>query len=216
MLKITEKKRRDFQTVSLLFFFISFIGWVFETCVCLIQSGAPCDRGFLFLPICPVYGAPVCLIYLFFGRPSDGLFYRLSFKRKGKSVGQVRVLNKLISILAYFLTACIIATLAELFVGLVLESKGVSLWSYGGGEYSYKGIISLPVSLLWGVLISLVTQFVLPKVERGIGKIPKRLRGVLTIFLWLATGVDFLFNWWYVTQTGGHFDVVEYFKRGVK
>ena len=206
-----ENKKRDFQTVTLLFFLISFIGWAFETGVCFVQNGEFYDRGFLFLPFCPVYGAPVCLIYFLFGRPSDGLFYRLIERKKLKSGRQVRVLDKIVSIVAYFLTAMAIATLGELVVGLMLEKNGVTLWQYGG-NYCYKGLICLPVSLAWGVLISLFAQFVLEKIERFVARIPKKFGLFLSVFLWVALGIDFVLNWLYVVNNGTHFDVVDYFE----
>jgi uncharacterized membrane protein len=191
---------------------VSFIGWAFETGVCFVQSGEFYDRGFLLLPFCPVYGAPVCLIYLLFGRPSDGFFYRLIERKKQKLGRQVCVLDKILSIFAYFLTAMAIATLGELIVGIVLENNGVSLWSYGG-KFSYKGLVCLPVSVAWGGLISLFSQFALPKIENLVARIPKKFGLYLSIFLWVAIGIDFALNWLYVMKNGVHFDVVEYFKR---
>jgi uncharacterized membrane protein len=120
-----ENGKRNFQTLSIIFFVVSFIGWAFETGVCFVQSGEFYDRGFLLLPFCPVYGAPVCLIYLLFGRPSDGFFYRLIERKKQKLGRQVCVLDKILSIFAYFLTAMAIATLGELIVGLILEVAGI-------------------------------------------------------------------------------------------
>ena len=214
MKKEVKDGKGNFQSYSLLFFFTSFVGWVFETCVCLFQSGTLCDRGFLSLPFCPVYGAPVCVIYLLMGRPSDGLFYRLLTRKKQKSTGQVWKKEKIISVFFYFVSAMFIATTAELIVGLVLENAGVSLWSYGGLPLCYKGVICLPVSLLWGCLISLFTQFVLPKMEKVFLSLPKVLTTVLSVILWLAIGVDFVLNWKYSIDNGSHFDLVDYFKTG--
>ena len=212
MKKIVERKERNIQSISLLFFFVSFIGWLFETFVCLFQSGELCDRGFLSLPFCPVYGAPVCVIFLLFDAPSNGLFYRLLTKKKKKSTGHGGDFYKLISVVLYFLSATLIATGAELIVGLILEDAGVSLWSYNGVPLCYKGVICLPVSLFWGALISLFAQFVLPKIEKKIIAIPKGIKTVLCIVLWTAIGIDFILNWQFSLQNGTHFDVVNYFK----
>lgn len=214
MKKKVKARKGNFQSYSLLFFFTSFVGWVFETCVCLFQSGTLCDRGFLLLPFCPVYGAPVCVIYLLFGRPTDGLFYRLLTQKKQKSTGQVWKKEKIISVFLYFVSAMLIATTAELIVGLILEDAGVSLWSYGGLPLCYKGVICLPVSLIWGVLISLFTQFVLPKIEKFFLSLPKVLTTVLSVVLWVAIGVDFVLNWKYSIENGAHFDFVDYFNQG--
>ena len=212
MKKEEKNIKRNFQSSSLLFFFVSFVGWIFETLVCLFQSGTLCDRGFLFLPFCPVYGAPVCVIYLLLGRPTDGVFYRLLIRKKSKPTGQVCKECKSVSVLLYFLTAMVIATTAELVVGLVLDVMGVSLWSYGGLPLCYKGLICLPVSLLWGVLISLVAQFLLPKAEKAFVALPNRVKNILCVTLGLAMGVDFALNLSYSIANGTHFDAVDYFR----
>ncbi len=212
MKNVEKHKERNIQSISLLFFAVSFIGWVFETFVCLFQSGELCDRGFLTLPFCPVYGAPVCVVYFLFGTPSNGLFYRLLTKKKEKSTGQGREFYKLLSVVFYFLSATLIATGAELIVGLILDNAGVSLWSYNGVALCYKGVICLPVSLLWGTLISLFAQFLLPKIEKVIIATPKNVKTILTIVLWLAIGVDFILNWQFSLKNGTHFDVVDYLR----
>ena len=41
----------------LYFIFYSFLGWVMETCYCSICERRLVPRGFLYGPICPIYGA---------------------------------------------------------------------------------------------------------------------------------------------------------------
>jgi len=39
-----------------LFIIYSFMGWVYETIFCTIKGGKRENRGFLYGPICPIYG----------------------------------------------------------------------------------------------------------------------------------------------------------------
>ena len=50
----------------LYFVFYSFLGWVMETCYCSICERRLVPRGFLYGPICPIYGIGVLLMILFF------------------------------------------------------------------------------------------------------------------------------------------------------
>ena len=200
-------EKRDFKSVTLLFFFISFIGWGFETLVCFVQSGTFCDRGFLTLPFCPIYGIPVCVIFLIFGRPTDGLFYRILKQKKSKRTGQGRDIQKFWSVLLYFFSAALIATVAEFVVGIILDSVGISLWSYRGVPFCFMDVVCLPVSLVWGALITVFSQFILPPVERFLIRLPRGLKTFLSIGLWLALIIDFVGNWAYYLQNGSHYDI---------
>ncbi len=202
-------EKRDFKSSTLLFFLISFIGWGFETLVCFVQSGTFCDRGFLTLPFCPVYGVPVCVIFFVFGRPSDGLFYRLLNRKNKESTGQGRDIRKFWSILLYFFVAALIATAAEFAVGVILESAGISLWSYRGVPFCFRDVVCLPVSLVWGALISVFAQFILPPTERFLIRLPRGVKTWLSVGLWLALVIDFVGNWAYYLQNGSHYDIEE-------
>ena len=50
----------------LYFIFYSFLGWAMETCYCSLCEHRLVPRGFLYGPICPIYGAGVLLMILFF------------------------------------------------------------------------------------------------------------------------------------------------------
>jgi len=49
---------------------LSFLGWLWETIFSFFLR-SPNDRGFLLLPICPIYGFALILVYLLFGTPAD-------------------------------------------------------------------------------------------------------------------------------------------------
>lgn len=62
----------------LMFFISAFIGWCYEiVCVCLIY-GQYYDRGILHLPICPIYGFGMLILYMIFHKAKNkaAIFFR--------------------------------------------------------------------------------------------------------------------------------------------
>lgn len=49
----------------LYFIFYSFCGWVWETAYCSIKERHYVPRGFLYGPLCPIYGVGFLLMILF-------------------------------------------------------------------------------------------------------------------------------------------------------
>ena len=217
MAKRVDSAKRDFQSASLLFFSVSFFGWLFETILCWVVNGEFCDRGFLTLPFCPIYGAPTCILFLIFGKPTNGRFYEYLLKKLKKDRGQVRVLTKILfktfSIFLYFFTSAVLATVFEFVIGLTFENAGLSLWSYSGMKYSYKGVVCLPISVGWGLLMVFFAQFPLPWIEKKIIALPDKLKRAVTAILWTAILADFLYNVAYYLTNGKQFDYQKYFQR---
>ena len=57
----------------LYFIFYSFCGWVWETAYCSIKERHYVPRGFLYGPLCPIYGVGFLLMILFFAPFRDNL-----------------------------------------------------------------------------------------------------------------------------------------------
>lgn len=185
-------KRRSIFVTSFSFFIISFLGWLYETLLVYLQSGEFCDRGFLRLPFCPIYGGVICLLYLLVGTPKEGRFadgVEAFAERKGWSSGVARVLRYV----GYFLLSMLFATVGELIIGLIFENAGCTLWSYYGFACNYKGVICLPISLFWGFLITVVMRYPFQWLIRGLEKIPRIVLIVASVALGLALSVDFVF-----------------------
>lgn len=125
------------------FYFVvyAFLGWCMETVYCSTLERRLVSRGFLFGPICPIYGVGVlmmiCWFKPFMGNP--GLFYLVA-------------------------TVCMSAW--EYFVGWFLETTThIKYWDYSMYRFNLKGRICLWVCLTWGVLSYIVLFFIHPKVE---------------------------------------------------
>lgn len=135
--------------------FVSFAGWCFEKLSQFLIYGTNADRGFLTLPLCPIYGISVISIYLLCGTPSrlDGIIGARI--RKTALWGRVVKNKRWRKYLFYFLFVAVVSTLAELITGLALMPFDIKLWDYSERAFNFLGIICLGFSLLWGVLITL-------------------------------------------------------------
>ena len=158
---------------------LSFIGWGYETVLIFFMKGEFQNRGFLSLPLCPIYGSTLMTIYFLFGTPDEG---RGLLKR---------VENPLVRSLVYLAAAFLAPTVAELIVGAYFDRvHGVWLWSYNGLPLNFRGYISLPVSVLWMVMIFLFMKFIFPALKKWVFKLPKTLAITFAIALVLFVGAD--------------------------
>lgn len=201
----TKKSRRPLSVfgMTLLFVLISFGGWCFEKVGRYFLYGSLGDRGFLSLPLCPIYGTCVLGIGLLFGTPQipSPLLTRLcswvgrlpSFWEK---VGRWGI---------YFLAATGTATATELVVGLTFRQIGIPLWDYSARAGNFMGVICPSFSLLWGFLLTLLMGMVWDRLCLLIEKIPKERQKSLAVGLVVLIGGDFLFNCLFVLFRGERF-----------
>lgn len=136
------------SNLFLYFILYSFLGWVMETCYCSILERRLVPRGFLYGPICPIYGGGVTLMLLFF----------TPLKR---------------NLVLFYVVAVVIMTSWEYFVGWVLEiTTHVKYWDYSQYRFNLKGRVCLWVALTWGVLSYIVIFFLHPPIQSLMEELP--------------------------------------------
>lgn len=132
----------------MLFLIWSFIGWGIEVCYMTIETGEYQNRGFLNMPICPIYGFGVLLIVTIF-RPINHTFFPL------------------------LVGSSILCTSFELSVGLLMELVFHNRWwDYSHERFNFKGLICLKVAILWGMGCVIVVRIVNPLFEIAVRKLP--------------------------------------------
>ena len=141
----TEMKTSDriyiFFFYVLLFFLLSFAGWIWEAAIYLIEDGVFVNRGVLSGPWLPVYG-------------SGGLL--LAFLLKRWEYRPVRT----------FFMSMIICSLLEYISGYFLERVwGIRWWDYSGQFLNIDGRICLWGSLMFGVGGWLLICYIIPYLE---------------------------------------------------
>lgn len=142
-----------------MFIFWSFIGWCIEVCDMTLETGEYQNRGFLNMPICPIYGFGVLMVVIFF-RPIAHTFFPL------------------------FFATMILCTAFELLIGLGMEKLfGARWWDYSNKKFNYKGYICPEISILWGLGCVIVVRIVHPTVEKIVDLIPVKI-GLALIVIW--------------------------------
>ncbi len=178
--KIGVKERWIYITFVIII--ISFCGWILETTLMYILYGEFFDRGFLSLPICPIYGLTILLIYFLIGTANHGGIILKKLPANG------------LRVLVYFILSALIAALGELFTGFFFEAfKKVELWDYSHLALSIGRYISIEVSCLWGALITIV-MLMFEGVIEHMKQIPKEIVKRINFTLLTAVFIDFTVN----------------------
>lgn len=145
---IILRERQKALDISLLFgWFIiySYIGWVYETILCSLQAGRFINRGFLYGPLCPIYGLSV-LMMIFISERCKNVF-------------------------SLFLHCALVASLMEYVISLTLENLfGMRWWNYSDKFLNIDGRICLGASVLFGVCGTIIVKFLHPLLYRFINK----------------------------------------------
>ncbi len=130
------------------FYLYCFFGWIFESTYVSIKTRAFVNRGFLRLPMLPLYGSGAIMM-LWVSTPfQDSLF----------------------------LTWCsgvIGATLLEYVTGYVMEFLfKIRYWDYSNQKYNLHGYICLSSSIAWGFLTIFMTHLIHKPIEHGVLSMP--------------------------------------------
>ena len=173
---------------------VSFAGWCFEKIGRMLVYGDNGDRGFLTLPLCPIYGISVVAVFLLCGTPTflrGVIGARIRKSRIWERVVKNKTWRKY---LFYFIFVTVLATLSELVVGLIAKAAGTPLWDYSQKAFNFMGVICLSFSLMWGTLITAFMGLAWKPSYTLIHKIPaptvKKLGGTLAV----AVATDFTVN----------------------
>lgn len=138
---------RGVYDLLFLFLFWGFSGWVIEVVDMRIETGEFQNRGFLHMPICPLYGLGMPLLNALVGSRRD-------------------------SYLFLFIGGMVFCTLVEYFVGWLLETVfNARWWDYSHMKFNLHGRICLRNSLLFGLGAVICIGFIHPVVESLVHKI---------------------------------------------
>lgn len=173
---------------------ISFVGWCFEKAGRYIVYHDTADRGFLTIPLCPIYGFSVVAVFLLCGIPTHirGVV--------GSNIRNTRLWRKTVKdkplrkYIFYFLFVTVVSTLAELVVGLTAKAFGVTLWDYSERAFNLFGVICLSFSIMWGILITAFMAFLWKPLYKIIQRIPVDTVKKTAFTAFFAVSADFLVN----------------------
>ncbi len=155
------------------FIFYSFLGWVWESIYCTVQEKKWADRGFLFGPICPIYGSSVVVASIVFS-----------------SIPALA--DPKFPILGIFIICAIGSAIAEYGTHWVLEKRfHARWWDYSNLPFNLEGRICLPVSVGFGLAGIVVVKFLIPAVNNTRAMIPDAVYVLFALIFAAVFGADF-------------------------
>ncbi|MCM1524399.1 MAG: putative ABC transporter permease [Ruminococcus sp.] len=150
----------------LIFCFWSFVGWCIEVVDMTFETGEYQNRGFLNMPLCPIYGVGVLMIVIFF-RPISDTYVLL------------------------FIASTIVCTSFEFFMGWGMEKLfHARWWDYSHMRFNYKGYICLRNSLFFGFGCVIMMKYIQPAVVNAINKIPVKAGLVIVVIMSVLLAFD--------------------------
>lgn len=149
-------------------FIYAFLGWGFEVAIMTIKTGRFCNRGFLNLPLCPVYGITMDVLIIFLPIVKE---------------------NWLFQMIAYVLVASVAAYLSG---GISRRLLGTRLWDFESLSLFAGGKRNWIYGLVLGGVAMLVMLLIQPFVYLLGRLIPTILLRILVIVLSGLLVMDFV------------------------
>lgn len=130
------------------FYLYCFFGWIFESAYVSILKRRFVNRGFLRIPMLPLYGSGAVMMLVVSEPFQDSLF------------------------LTWF-SGVIGATILEYVTGWAMEQLfKVRYWDYSNQKFNLHGYICLSSSIAWGFLTIFMTHVIHKPIERAVLSLP--------------------------------------------
>jgi uncharacterized membrane protein len=141
------------------FYIYCFLGWCFESTYVSIREHRLVNRGFLKLPLLPLYGTgAVTLLW-----------------------ASLPVKDQLVLV---YLVGVVVATALEYVTGYTMERLfKMKYWDYSDQRFQLHGYICLSSSITWGFMTILVTEVVQQLMERLVLRLPFLAEMAILIFV---------------------------------
>ena len=151
----------------LTFFFIyCFFGWIFESTYVSAKTGHFVNRGFLRLPLLPLYGTGAVMMLWVSLPVKDNLFL-------------------------VYLAGVIAATILEYITGWGMEKLfKMKYWDYSSQRFNVKGYICLSSSIAWGFLTIFLTEVVHRPIEHYVLGLPVMVNIIFVLLTSLLFAAD--------------------------
>ena len=147
------------------YFLFALLGWVWESIYCTIQNQKWQNRGFLYGPLCPIYGAGSIFALFAYNLINRGVLEKLS-------VLQIFIVGFLVSMVLEYPTSYILEKLFH-----------ARWWDYSNLPLNINGRTSVPTSVGFGLAAILVMDYLIPKAENFYSILPEILAIILPFIL---------------------------------
>ncbi len=167
-IRTVKGKLPRFHLYFLYFLTFAIIGWILETLFSFYSLGHFTKRGFLFGPLCPIYGWGALILIIFF-----------STYRKHN--------------LKLFFYSAIIFSIFEYIVSFAMEAMfSLKWWDYTKEFMNLNGRISIFYSFAWGIIAILFINLIYPFFKKKINILLSKIPYNIQLFVIYILGILFL------------------------
>ena len=167
-IRTVKGKLPRFHLYFLYFLTFAIIGWILETLFSFYSLGHFTKRGFLFGPLCPIYGWGALILIIFF-----------STYRKHN--------------LKLFFYSAIIFSIFEYIVSFAMEAMfSLKWWDYTKEFMNLNGRISIFYSFAWGIIAILFINLIYPFFKKKINILLSKIPYNIQLFAIYILGILFL------------------------
>ena len=150
----------------LIFYTYCFFGWIFESTYVSCKTRRFVNRGFLRLPLLPLYGTGAVMMLWVSLPVKDNLFL-------------------------VYLAGVIAATILEYITGWGMEKLfKMKYWDYSSQRFNVKGYICLSSSIAWGFLTIFLTEVVHRPIEHYVLGLPVMVNIIFVLLTSLLFAAD--------------------------
>ena len=181
-----------FYQILWTFFIYSFVGWCCEVAFAACKTGQFVNRGFLFGPLCPIYGFGVVAALLLIEPIREHW-------------------------LQAYLVAVLFPTVIEYFVGwAAMKLLHTRLWDYSRMPLNVGGHVCLLFSLVWGVGCLAVVYLVQPLVLKLLAPLPEPVGWVLLALFGATALADLILTAIEAAKIPKRLQALEEMERGLR
>ena len=157
--------------IFLIYFFIySFLGYICEVVFCSFGQRRLVNRGFLYLPICPIYGFGALMVIIFISHFSNFWF-------------------------VVFVLGVVLTSLLEYLASYLLELFfKIRLWDYSNKKYNINGRVCLKNSILFGIMSLVLLYIAQPLISKLVIQIKSDTLLILGVILLVFMVIDLIFS----------------------
>ncbi len=159
-----------FINYVLMFFLFSAIGWTIESIYCSLGNKKIINRGFLYGPLCPIYGV-------------GALVFEILVSPLGEPVEKRWWL--------VLIVGTVLADIVEYFTSYIMEKLfNARWWDYSENFLNLHGRICLKHTCYWGLFSFLFVYLISPIYDFVIGFIPQDIRNIAVGVIFVIFLVD--------------------------
>lgn len=169
-----NKPLTQLQMLIIFFFIYSVIGWLLETIYCVYELGHFEKRGFLYGPLCPIYGYGAIILLVLLQPFNKNKF-------------------------CLFIYSAIVFSVFEYLVGYGLDALfSMKFWDYTNEFLNINGRITLWFSIIWGIFGILFMNYIHKFIEKFTNmcanKISYIIQHIILYFMVIIFIVDTIFS----------------------